>query len=70
MGPKGDLEHLLSNKYEPEDETPQKFCHSYRTLVDHRDDLQNKFKAKEKKRADIHASRGQIIGFQCSRGTL
>lgn len=62
MGSKGILEHLLSKKYEPEEQSPQRFLQSYRSLEAHRDDLQKKCEAKEKKRADIKASRGQIIG--------
>lgn len=63
MSTKGDFQHLLSDKYEPEDESPRKFLESYRSLEDHRDDLQKKCKAKENKRAEITASRGEVIGL-------
>lgn len=61
MDPISLLKYLLSNQYEPEEESPQKFFQSYQLLASHRDDLQEKYEAKAKRRAEIEASKGQII---------
>ena len=61
MADKEVLKALLSNKYDPAEESPSKFRQSYTRLVEHRDELRRKAEAKDKRRAEIEMSKGQSV---------
>lgn len=56
-----DLEFLLSNKYDPADDTPSRFCQAYNQLAKYRDDLRNQCNSKEQTRAKIKQGEGQCL---------
>ena len=59
MPPKLDLKYLLSDKYEPSEDSPSKFRQSYNRLAEHRDELRRKVEAKDKRRAEMKKPEGQ-----------
>lgn len=62
MAREKELDFILSQNYNPEDDSPLKFRQRYSLLAKHRDELRKKCDAKERKRADILQAESQCLG--------
>ena len=59
------LEELLSDKYDPTEDSPLRFQEAYEELVKHRDLLREKYNAynaKEQRRADFKQAQCKTLG--------
>lgn len=62
MTSRADTEFLLSDEYNPADESLFRFRQSYSHLVRYHDSLQEQRNAKEQKRADMYKAERETLG--------
>ena len=61
MAINSDLARILDPKYDPANDSPTKFCDSYKLLVEHRNELRERLESKEERRAQIMHTEGQYL---------